>query len=132
MKEIDITSFLYTLHDLGVTGIQVYYEGGGDSGAIEDILVTRDKNFSITEDPESYFDGQTSLGDVYSGSIADFENFLHGKLLNDIEDWWNNEGGHGYVYIEVPSGKYRIENNIRFVDYEFYAHEDSLLNKTNE
>lgn len=132
MKEIDITSFLYTLHDLDVTGIQVYYEGGGDSGAIENILVTRDKNFSITEDPESYFDGQTSLRDVYSGSIADFESFIENKLLNDIEDWWNNEGGHGYVYIEVPSGKYRIENNIRFVDYEFYAHEDSLLNKTYE
>ena len=131
MKEIDITSFLYTLYDIGVTGIKVYYEGAGDSGAIEDILVTTDKEYSL-DDPDSYFDGQTKLSEVYSGSIADFENFLHGKLLDNIEDWWNDEGGYGYVFIEIPSGKYKIENNIRFVDYEFYEHQDSLLNKTNE
>lgn len=132
MKEVDITGFLFTLKDLGVTGIKVYYEGSGDEGAIEDILVTRDEKFVDFESADDYFDHQTSLRDVYSGSIEDFETFIEEKLLSNIENWWNNEGGYGYVYILVPSGQYRIENSIKFIDYEHYFYEESLINKAGE
>jgi hypothetical protein len=35
------------------------------------------------------------------------ENFLYDSVLSNIEDWYNNEGGDGYVFIMVPSVLYR-------------------------
>ena len=43
MKEIDLTSLLFRLADVGITGIKVRYDGGGDSGAIEWIGFTKEK-----------------------------------------------------------------------------------------
>ena len=51
------------------------------------------------------------------------------SILNDIEDWWNNEGGHGVMSIMVPSGKYKINNTIYITETEDYFHEGDLLSK---
>ena len=137
MKEMDMIGTLVRLADLGVTGIKVQYEGGGDSGAIENIVYTIDK---MGEDEEDTFD---EINDIYvwnndvlhlkdldSGLASDIEHFVEEKLLNDIEDWWNNEGGYGAVCIIVPSGKYKIYNDIRITQVESYFHEGSLIQKT--
>ena len=47
MTEIELTTILYQLMDLGVTGVCVYYEGGGDSGYIEYISYTKDNDFNL-------------------------------------------------------------------------------------
>lgn len=137
MKEMDMIGTLVRLADLGVTGIKVQYDGGGDSGAIENIVYTMDK---MDEDEEAAFD---EINDIYvwdtdvihlkdldSGLASDIEHFVEEKLLNDIEDWWNNEGGSGAVCILVPSGKYKIYNDIRITHIESYFHEGSLIEKT--
>lgn len=137
MKEMDMIGTLVRLADLGVTGIKVQYEGGGDSGAIENIVYTMD---NMVEDEEDAFD---NINDIYvwnndvlhvkdldSGLASDIENFVEEKLLNDIEDWWNNDGGSGAVCILVPSGKYKIFNDIRYTRTETYIHEGSLVDKT--
>jgi hypothetical protein len=43
MTEQELTQTLIQLADLGVTGIRINYEGGGDSGCIEDIYVYRQR-----------------------------------------------------------------------------------------
>ena len=35
MTEIELTSLLFRLADIGITGVKVRYDGGGDSGSIE-------------------------------------------------------------------------------------------------
>jgi hypothetical protein len=50
-------------------------------------------------------------------------------LLNDIEDWWNNDGGFGHVNIDVEEGTYEIQNSIRVTDYEEYNHTGNLFEK---
>jgi len=137
MKEMDMIGTLVKLADLGVTGIKVQYEGSGDSGAIENVVYTMEK---IAEDEEDAFD---EINDIYvwnqdvlhlqdldSGLSSDIANFVEEQLLNDIEDWWNNEGGFGAVCIIVPSGKYKIYNDIRITHIESYFHEGSLIQKT--
>jgi len=128
---------LVRLADLGVTGIKVQYEGSGDSGAIENIVYIIDK---MVEDEEDAFD---NINDIYvwnndvlhvkdldSGLASDIEHFVEEKLLNDIEDWWNNDGGYGAVCIIVPSCKYKIFNDIRVTHVESFYHEGSLIDKT--
>ncbi len=137
MKEMDMIGTLVKLADLGVTGIKVTYEGSGDSGAIENVVYTAEK---LRESEEDAFEDLNDidvwgkdvweLRDIDSGLASDITNFVEEQLLNDIEDWWNNEGGYGTVCILVPSGKYKIVNDIRIVEVETYYHDGSLVDKT--
>ena len=137
MNETMMTSLLIQLADLGVTGIKIKYEGAGDSGAIEDVLYTTDK---LSGNEEDAFDTVKSLEPwdpairhldvLHSGLCSDIQNFAEEKILNDVEDWWNNEGGYGSMCILVPSGKYQLENNIRITEVETFEHDGSLINKS--
>ena len=133
MTEIDMTSLLIKLANLGVTGIKVAYEGAGDSGAIEWIGYT-DQPCETPEDVEDIVDAwvNPTLADLDSSAYALIEDFANEKLLQDIEDWWNNEGGFGELCICVPSGKYIINNSVRIIDYEEYFHDGSILEKAEE
>jgi hypothetical protein len=137
MKEMDMIGTLVRLADLGVTGIKVTYEGSGDSGAIENVVYTAEK---LKENEEYAFEDLNDL-DVWgtdilnlstldSGLESDIAHFVEEQLLNDIEDWWNNDGGYGTVCILVPSGKYKILNDIRVTEVETFYHEGSLVDKT--
>jgi hypothetical protein len=134
MKEIDLTSLLFRLADIGITGIKVRYDGGGDSGAIEWIGFTKEK----CETPEDVNDNvddweyDANLSKVVeSDDYNTIQDFAY-KILNDIEDWWNNEGGFGSFCFLVPSGKYIINNSVRITDTEEYFHDGDLLNETTD
>lgn len=137
MNETMMTSLLIQLADLGVTGIQIYYEGSGDSGCIEDVMYTTDK---LPEDEVDAFDKIRSLNNwqedakylrnLDSGLSSDIEDFATDKILDNLEDWWNNEGGYGTMCIIVPSGKYDIMNNIRITEIETYEHVGNLIDKS--
>jgi hypothetical protein len=134
MTENEMTGLLFKLADLGVTGIKVHYDGGGDSGAVEWIGYTREKCDS-PEDINDYidnWDNDTNLAELDSSAYSLIEDFAHSKLLDDIEDWWNNEGGFGDLCICIPSGKYIINNSIRITETEDYTHEGELLEKAED
>ena len=137
MTENNMTGLLLQLADRGVTGVKVNYEGSGDSGAIENVVYTAEK---LSENEEDAFDtlfdinvwGKDALDlkDLDSGLESDIAHFVEEQLLNDIEDWWNNDGGYGTVCILVPSGKYKIVNDIRITEIESFYHDGSLIDKT--
>ncbi len=115
MNEINMMGTLVKLADLGVTGIKVQYEGSGDSGAIENVVYTTEK---MDQDEEAAFDdindievwGQdvSHLQELDSGLSSDIANFVEEQLLQDVENWWNDEGGYGAVCILVPSGAFTL------------------------
>jgi len=134
MTELELTSLLFKLADLGITGVKVKYDGGGDSGVIEWIgYITKP-----CETPEDVNDIVNDLDNEYTLTNLDedlyyqIESFAENKLLDDIEDWWNNEGGYGDLCICVPSGKYIINNHIRVTQTEDYFHDGDLFSKTEE
>jgi hypothetical protein len=132
MTELEMTGLLLKLADLGVTGIKVKYDGGGDSGAIEWIGYTTEK-CNTPEDVNDNIDdwnNDSNLAQLDSSAHALIEDFAQEKILNDIEDWWNNEGGFGDLSICVPSGKYMIDNNVRYYETKDYQHEGSLIEKS--
>ena len=134
MTELEMTGLLLKLADLSVTGIKVKYDGGGDSGAIEWIGYTREK-CDTPQDVNNNIDdweNDSDLAELDSEAYSLIEDFAQEKILNDIEDWWNNEGGFGELCICIPSGKYNINSNVRIIDYEEYFHEGSLIDKSLE
>ena len=127
-----MTGLLLQLADLGVTGIKIIYSGGGDSGAIDDIIYTT-QEVTFLEDLESldqYSEDILNLRDLSTSFYSDIEDFATSKILDNIEDWWNNEGGYGTVLIAIPSGNYKINNNIYFTETETYNHGGNLINQS--
>ena len=131
MTEQELTQTLIQLADLGVTGIRINYEGGGDSGCIEDIMYTDKEGVSLDEVQNLPW-GSKNLKELNNELAINIENFATDKILDDIEDWWNNEGGSGTLAILVPSGEYNVENNIRRIDYDEFFHEGNLFRKTED
>ena len=137
MTENDMTGHLLKLADLGVTGIMATYSGGGDSGAIDDLVYTTDK---LDEDPDlaldeidsidTYTPTTNALIDLDSNIYDTLHDFLINVILHNVEDWWNNDGGYGKVSILVPSGQYKVNNTIYITNTEDYTHEGDLLSKT--
>jgi hypothetical protein len=131
MTEQELTQTLIQLADLGVTGIRINYEGGGDSGCIEDIMYTDKEGVSIGEVQNLPWNSK-NLKQLNNELAINIENFTTDTILDTIEDWWNNEGGNGTLAILVPSGEYIVENNIRRIDYDEFVHEGNLFRKTED
>ena len=132
MTENDMTGLLLQLADLGVTGIKIIYSGGGDSGAIDDIIYTTEEVTFLEDldDLDPYSENVLNLRDLSTSFYSDIEDFATSKLLDEIEDWWNNEGGYGTVLIAIPSGDYTINNNIYISNTEEYIHNGNLINQS--
>jgi hypothetical protein len=137
MQETEIMGVLFELHEQGITGINVYYEGSGDSGAIESVVYTKDKlsdldinhAFDEIQRLDSWSGRNTSLKEDCPDLWDKLEDFCNESILDDIEDWWNNDGGYGNLCILIPSGKYKVYNNVRYTETEDYYHEGELLEK---
>jgi hypothetical protein len=134
MTEVEMTSLLIRLADLGITGVKVRYDGGGDSGAIEWMGFTKEECETPEDVNDNIDDWQNDANLSKLVESQDYENiqdFAY-KILDDIEDWWNNEGGFGNLCISVPSGKYIINNHVRVTDTEDFFHDGSLLEKAED
>ena len=131
MTEQELMQTLIQLADLGVTGIRINYEGGGDSGCIEDIMYTDKEGVSLGEVQSLPWDTK-NLRELNNELAINIENFTTDTILDTIEDWWNNEGGSGTLSILVPSGEYNVENNIRRINYDEFFHEGNLFRKTED
>jgi len=139
MTENEMTGLLLQLADLGVTGIRIYYEGGGDDGSIESITYTTgraadytdEEMFEIVKDVD-YLNSENDLSVLNNELSRKLEEFAHCTILYNIEDWWNNDGGYGTLCILIPSGKYVIENNVRYSEFHNYIHTSDLLTESIE
>jgi hypothetical protein len=134
MTETELTAVLIRLADAGVTGVKIVYDGAGDSGSIESVVYTAEP-CETPEDIDDKVDGydyESKLANIDMNAADALSNFAENVLLDEIEDWWNDEGGYGTLCIMVPSGKYIINNHIRITDTEDYFHDGDLLSKVEE
>ncbi len=130
-----MTGLLLKLADLGVTGVKIFYSGSGDSGDIDDVVYTTTKEVSLYEIMNLNNYGQKDtlyLADLDGELRDDLIDFANEKILNGIEDWWNNDGGYGVMIIKIPSGEYKISNMIYTTDTEEFEHDGNLINKSLE
>ena len=134
MTENEMTGLLLKLADLGVTGIKIFYSGSGDSGDIDDVVYTTTKEVTFYDimNLSNYGEGILYLADLDGELRDDLIDFANEKILNDLEDWWNNDGGYGAMIIKIPSGKYKIANTIYVTDTEEFEHDGNLISKSLE
>ena len=111
------------LKDLGVTKILVFYEGSGDSGSIDNIEYYTGENGETV-----HFKHDLNISDEMHQKLIN----LCYPMLDNIEDWYNNDGGYGTVTIDLDTLHYDIANHIRYTDYETYTHEGSIHDLSEE
>ena len=135
MKERELQSLLLKLADADVRQLVFTYEGSGDSGFIDQIWVL--KTAMSHEDclDEMYIedfipDNHVILQNHFNHDIVkDVENMAYRLVLEDIEDWVNNDGGFGWVVMDIPSGKTHVKNTVRYMETETYDHKVDLNEK---
>ena len=135
MTENEMTGLLFKLADLGVTGIKIFYSGSGDSGDIDDVVYTTTKEASFDDimSLRNYGEEDTLYLQNLDGELRDeLIDFANEKILNNLEDWWNNDGGYGVMLIKIPSGQYEISNTIYITDTEEFGHDGDLISKSLE
>lgn len=125
-KELDLAAVMTSLRDNGVHYVGCYYSGGGDSGAIENMTLYGHDFKQRFEDGDVEID-YGDHGDLEYELTDDIENFFDElftyEILNNIEDWWNNDGGYGSVMMCTKTGEYKNINNIYYTQTEAYTHE---------
>jgi hypothetical protein len=113
----ELTKAFIHLKDKGVKYVKVEYSGGGDSGDIDAIYYN-------LENPDEDLNTRHTLG-INMEVHELIKNYSY-YLTQDIEDWYNNDGGYGIIVIDVESANYTIENNVRYTDVETYDHEGDV------
>lgn len=125
-----ITLDLIKLDDMGVRYVIATYTGGGDSGQIDDYYVYYHEHISRDEDEidivydkfSNWRNDKITCTSEIPESIKDY--FY--ELLDCVEDWYNNDGGHGTVILNVTTGKSKVFNHIHITTTESYEHNFQL------
>ena len=111
-KDLTWQKAIIILKDAGVQEIQIGYSGSGDSGGINEVSYFDNKGEEI-----HYQDI-----DINHDELQD----LCYPFLNDIEDWWNNDGGQGLMTVMLDTLEYDIKNEVNHMESETYKHNGSL------
>ena len=98
-------ALLSELRALGVTSIEVQYEGYGDSGNVEDVVVTPDA---------------VILTDELRHRVADFGWDFAYALSPGFE---NNEGGYGELTWALEADKIDVSHSNRYIETDTTEHE---------
>jgi hypothetical protein len=117
-NKINLVGVMTYLGDLGFNRVQINYSGGGDSGAIDTIMYLKPE-----DDEEQDYNLSEKQKNNLNETVRSFIDDLAYTKLNDIEDWWNNDGGFGVMIINIPSGEFTIENHTYYQIIEKYEHE---------
>jgi hypothetical protein len=87
MASLKTAMLFAALKDAGVTNVEIRYDGGGDSGQVEDVDFHGD---NIDE---------SDLNDRFEGDLQDLGTHLLEQHYD--YDWYNNDGGYGTISIEL-------------------------------
>ena len=105
---MDLASALLFLKMNGVTKIIVEYNGSGDSGSIDNITLDYGE-----EHKRKNIDSQHEFKEIKE--VIETQAY---EVLETVSDWYNNDGGYGNIEINVETGNYEVQNNIRITEIE--------------
>lgn len=113
------------LAEAGIHKVTVEYDGGGDSGQIEDVAAwnaanermpfpTDHKITLISENPAFPFSEQNLEAAVET---------IAWDYLEICSGWENNDGAFGTFVFDVPAGTVTLEHNERYTEVNTTSHE---------
>lgn len=126
-KDMGFTHLLFNLFAQGCSHIRFEYSGGGDSGCIDSTTafavgdVKEEEGQLSVEDDVIPLEIETDLADYLDAVIND-------KILEKADDWWNNEGGGGTLWVDCRDASYNGDHYVNITTTE----ESKLTGKLGE
>lgn len=109
MASLKTATLFAALKDAGVTRVEIRYDGGGDSGQVEDVEYEGDGIDAINE---------SNLTDKFNGDLEDLA--YHILEYHYGYDWYNNDGGYGNIIINLTdTPTIDIDGYVRAIEEAF-------------
>ncbi|MBY0561524.1 DUF6878 family protein [Hyphomicrobium sp.] len=111
----------------GVTQVEVYFDGSGDSGSIESVDFKPDSaraaqnlTIEVMQNERQFVAGRwVSVRAPATISLVEAIRSLTDNYLNEADvDWYNNDGGYGYLTIDVVRGTVNLDISVRTTNSE--------------
>lgn len=104
MASLKTAMLFAALKDAGVTSVEIRYDGGGDSGQVEDVDFYGD---NIDE---------SALNDKFESDLQDLATHILEQHYD--YDWYNNDGGYGDIKIDLQGDtpEISIDGYVRSVE----------------
>jgi hypothetical protein len=104
MASLKTATLFAALKDAGVSHVEIKYDGGGDSGQVEDV-----EFYGANAD-------NPALNDKFEGDLQDLATHLLEQHYD--YDWYNNDGGYGNITIsfEEDEPQISIDGYVRVVE----------------
>ena len=124
IKEVplNILTEIMSLKDKNIRYVEVYFYGGGDEGSVEEInlYTAREMNddFTRTEFSEDDSPNLTTVLFNYFDELSNEYSTQH--------DWWNDDGGFGYFYLNLNTFEYKTEYSIYYKSVTNYTEEGHI------
>ena len=120
------TDVLFNIAAQGFEYIKVSYSGSGDDGCIDDVELIPTGCISIEDNEVLWKENKKVEHSEPNEELNDIiRNKSYDHVLNDAEDWWNNEGGGGTLYICTLDGTYHGDHYVN----ETITHDSTLTGK---
>jgi hypothetical protein len=127
-KTENIIKLISNLKNFRITGILITYEGSGDEGYIENICYTKN-NCQTLDDVKEHindpWDSDNHLIDV-DKETRDLAEEWADEILDNVENWYNDDGGYGTIILLVNEGKHVINNNVKYTEVDSYTHNGNI------
>jgi len=126
---------LPVLRRTGVVRVRLHFDGSGDSGMLEDpkFLDADDQEVSVegltcrVRRPGGEWGMQETIAPLNDVICEAAENYLDSTDVN----WYDNDGGYGEFAIDVATGQFTCEVNVRYTESSCEHFEELALDPDN-
>ena len=105
------THILFNLAAQGISHIKISYNGSGDSGAIDEVWAIKRGDIEEKDGEIKEKDNLEEL-ELNKDLKQIIEEASYNQILNDADDWCNNDGGGGVLYLSTADGSYYCDHYI--------------------
>lgn len=110
------THLLFNLAAQGFEWVKISYSGGGDDGSVDDVKLVPTGALSIKNGEVNWINEEYEDVEIEKELKDKLENTAYEKVLNSADDWWNNEGGGGTLYINTMDASYHGDHYVNVTE----------------
>jgi len=119
-ENIDYVLLKYNM--LGYKYIKILYSGGGDSGEIDEMYITKE---TIDNLKDTY--GTEWIALIEDEDYGILQDFACENIIEKYENWWDNDGGAGYLLINLLDGEFKVINEIYYQQSDTFEHDGNIF-----
>ena len=119
-ENIDYVLLKYNM--LGYKYIKILYSGGGDSGEIDEMYITKETIDNLKDTYETEW-----IALIEDKDYGILQDFACANIIEQYEDWWNNDGGAGCLLINLLDGEFKVINEIYYQQSDTFEHDGNIF-----